>query len=298
MKPQINMRQIEAFRAVMVSGSVVGAARLLNVTQPGVSRTIAHLELRLGYALFERRGRRLVPTPEAETLHRTVAQVYVGLERVAQVAQDLRFHRAGALRVATLPALAHGLAAEALARFSIARPQVALFVQSLASRDIAELVATDQFDAGLVELPLARAGIRVHPLEPVATVLVVPRGHRLAARKSVSVKELADEPMVLLSQHSYLRYRIDEAFTEAGVAPRAVIETPTSSLACALVAHGAGVTIVSRLAAAPFLQGRLVALPLKEELTSRYAVVFPELVAPSALALEFLQEVERLIAAG
>ena len=52
----------------MLAGSVVGAARLLNVTQPGVSRTIGLLELRLGYALFERLGRRLVPTAEAEAL--------------------------------------------------------------------------------------------------------------------------------------------------------------------------------------------------------------------------------------
>ena len=60
MKPSLNLRQIEAFRCVMVSGSMVGAARLMNVTQPGVSRTISLMELRLGYRLFERRGRRVV----------------------------------------------------------------------------------------------------------------------------------------------------------------------------------------------------------------------------------------------
>ena len=64
MKPVLNLRQIEAFRAVMLTGSVVGAARQMSVTQPGVSRTIGLMELRIGYALFERRGRRLVPTPE------------------------------------------------------------------------------------------------------------------------------------------------------------------------------------------------------------------------------------------
>jgi len=106
MRPLFDLRHIEAFRAVMLAGSVVGAARLLNVTQPGVSRTIGLLELRLGYALFERRGRRLVPTAEAEALYREIEHVYSGIERIAHVAQDIRLQRAGALRVATLPALA------------------------------------------------------------------------------------------------------------------------------------------------------------------------------------------------
>src|SRR5690606_38915260 len=91
MKPKLNIRQIEAFRAVMLSGSVVGAAKLLNVTQPGVSRTIGHLELHLGYELFERRGRRIFPTPEAEALYREVERLYVGVEQIGQAAMDIRF---------------------------------------------------------------------------------------------------------------------------------------------------------------------------------------------------------------
>src|SRR5450830_583435 len=100
MKPVLNLRQIEAFRSVMLAGSVVGAARLLNVTQPGVSRTIGLLELRLGFALFVRHGRKLIPTPEAEALFRETEPLYSGVERLAQVAQDIRLRRTGALRVA------------------------------------------------------------------------------------------------------------------------------------------------------------------------------------------------------
>ena len=77
MKPIINLRQIEAFRAVMLTGSVVGAAKFMNVTQPGVSRTIGLLELHLGYALFERRGRRLIPTHEAESLSVSVTSLKI-----------------------------------------------------------------------------------------------------------------------------------------------------------------------------------------------------------------------------
>lgn len=295
MKSTLNLRQIEAFRAVMLTGSVVGAARFMNVTQPGVSRTIGLMELRLGFALFERRGRRLVPTPEAEALYREIDQIYGSIERIAQVAQDIRFQRAGALRIATLPALAQWLVPRAITRFLSTRPKVTVYVQSLPSRQIAEMVSTRQFDVGVVELPLARPAIELEPLDPVLAVVVMPASHRLASQTVVSLKDLDGERMVLLSQHSYMRYQIDDAFSTLGVAPNVVLETPSSSIACALVAAGAGLTVVSRWTAEPFSGADLVVRPLLEPLGSRYAVIFPQMTARLSLADAFANDLREEI---
>jgi len=290
MKPLFDLRHIEAFRAVMVAGSVVGAAKLLNVTQPGVSRTIGLLELRLGYALFERRGRRLVPTAEAEALYREIEQVYSGIERIAHVAQDIRLQRAGALRVATLPALAQWLVPHVIARFQRDRPSVTVFLQSLPSRQIADLVSTRQFDVGVVELPLSVPAIEVEPLAPVPTMAVLPAGHRLANRRRLSLADFDGERMVLLSAHSYVRYQIDDAFSTAKVAPQVVAETPSSSIACALVAAGAGISLVSKWTAEPFAGPGIVVRPVKEALVSRYAIIFPAGRARSRLAEAFADD--------
>lgn len=295
MKPVLNLRQIEAFRAVMLTGSVVGAARLMSVTQPGVSRTIGLMELRIGYPLFERRGRRLVPTPEAEALYREIEQLYGSIERISQVAQDIRFQRAGALRVGTLPALAQWLVPRAIARFQSTRPNVTVFVQSLPSRQIAELVSTRQFDVGIVELPLSRPAIEIEPLDPVPSMAVLPAGHRLASKRQISLKDLDGERMVMLSQHSFVRYQIDEAFSTLGVAPNVVLETPSSSIACALVAAGAGITLVSRWTAAPFAGPDLVVRPLKEAIASRQAIIFPQISARMLLADAFAKDLRELI---
>jgi DNA-binding transcriptional LysR family regulator len=296
MKSNLNLRHLEAFRAVMLAGTVVGAARLLNLTQPGISRTIGLLELRLGYALFERRGRRLVPTPEAEALHREIEQVYSGIERIAQVAQDIRFQRAGALRVATLPALAQWLVPQAIARFLGTRPKVTVFVQSLPSRQIAALVSTRQFDVGVVELPLSHPAIEIDPLEPVRSMAVLPAAHRLARKKQISLRDLAGERMILLSQHSYVRYQIDDAFSNAGVAPEVVVETPSSSIACAMVAAGAGVTLVSKWTAEPFAGPDIVVRPVKESLVSRYAIIYPKSTSVASLTQAFAGELRRTMA--
>jgi DNA-binding transcriptional LysR family regulator len=102
--------------------------------------------------------------------------------------------------------------------------------------------------------------------------------------------------MVMLSQHTYIRYQIDDAFASMGVAPEVVIETPSSSIACALVAAGAGISLVSRWTVETFTGVDLVAIPVEETLTSRYAIIYPDGQAPMMLAHAFSEELLSLIA--
>ncbi|MGZ5787529.1 MAG: LysR substrate-binding domain-containing protein, partial [Ramlibacter sp.] len=120
-------------------------------------------------------------------------------------------------------------------------------------------------------------------------------GHRLAAKRQISLKDLDGERMILLSQVSFVRYQIDDAFTKLGVAPHVVLETPSSSIACALVAAGAGITLVSRWTAEPFAGPDVVVKPIKEALTSRSALIFPEPGARLALAEAFAKDLREEI---
>ena len=287
MRSPLNLRQIETFRAVMLSGSIIGAAKLMNVTQPGVSRTIGMLEKRLGYALFQRRGRRIVPTPEAEALYREIEKSYRSIETISRVALDIGLQRAGALRIAVLPALSQWLTPRAISRFLATRPEVTAFVQSLPSVQIAELVSTRQFDVGIVEMPVSRPGIDIEELGESVFSAVLPADHRLSAQDRLAISDLAGERMVLLSQHSYVRYQIDDAFSAAGVAPNVVLETASASIAWALVAAGAGISIISESTADRDISPNVVVLPLDAKITCRYAVVFPQLTTRSSLADAF-----------
>lgn len=295
MKPNINLRQVESFYCVMRTGTVVGAARLMSVSQPAVSRSIALLEQRIGYKLFERRGRRLVATPEGDALYREIEPIYGSLDRIAQVALDIGETRAGVLRIACLPSLSQSLLPRALFRFLANRPNVSVYVQSLPSRQVADQVATRQFDIGLVELPLSRPAISVEPLDPSQSVAVIPATHRLASKKQLSVKDFDGERMVLLSQHSFLRYQIDDAFSRAGVSPTVVLETPHSVIACGMVAAGLGITLVSRWAASSFDGPNVVVRPVREIMMSRSALIFPFPGARLALADAFGKDLKEEI---
>src|SRR3984957_2975916 len=102
---RINSRQVEAFRAMMLTGSVTEAAKLMAVTQPAVSRLLRDFQALLKMELFERRGTGLVPTAAATALYTEVERSFVGLERIAAAAEEIRGRRTGTLRIAALPAL-------------------------------------------------------------------------------------------------------------------------------------------------------------------------------------------------
>ena len=110
----LNLRQIEIFRAVMITGSIAGAAQLLRISAPAVSRLLSHTESRIGFALFERIKGRLYATPEAKKLFREVELVYAGVQRVNQLAHDLSESTEGIVNIVASPSVAQMLIPQAI----------------------------------------------------------------------------------------------------------------------------------------------------------------------------------------
>src|ERR1700761_7761909 len=101
----MNLRHIEIFHAVYMNGSVMSAAQALNVSQPSVSKVLAHAEIKLGFPLFRRLRGRLVPTDEAHILFREISELHGRVQSIQKTAKNLRGGIAGYLRLAVLPAL-------------------------------------------------------------------------------------------------------------------------------------------------------------------------------------------------
>src|SRR4051812_9042972 len=102
----------------MLAGSVTDAARMLHVSQPGISRMLAHVELQLGVKLFERSKGKLRPTPEAQALYAQVEQVYRGVRRIDEAARDLKSGGGLALRVLSSPSMALEVVPQALSELA------------------------------------------------------------------------------------------------------------------------------------------------------------------------------------
>jgi len=120
----MNLRQIEVFRAVIVTGSVSGAARLLHVSAPAVSRVLSHTEARLGFLLFERVKGRLHPTAEARRLYLEVEQVYGGVQRIDNLSRELAVRRRGLVSILSSPSFGQMLVPLAIAQLRTSLPDI------------------------------------------------------------------------------------------------------------------------------------------------------------------------------
>ncbi|ENG1061601.1 LysR family transcriptional regulator, partial [Burkholderia multivorans] len=194
--PSLRIRQIEAFRAVMQRHTVTRAARDLHISQPAVSRLIADLEARVGFVLFERQQGRFTPTAQARVLYEEVERAFIGLDRVAQAAEQIRAMRRGTLRVAGSPAVALDLLPERITRFARAHPGVDITLLAHSASTVVDKIASGQCDVGLIAEPVPHPAVRSERLADAPMRCIVPRTHRLARKRVIRPDDLRDEAFV------------------------------------------------------------------------------------------------------
>ena len=248
----IDHRQIEVFRAVMSAGSVTGAAALLLTSQPTVSRELALLERRLGFALFDRVRGRLQPTTQALALYEEVQRAWQGLERVRATARALREGRGSQLAVVCVPAFAQALLPAACRRLRAQQADIALAITPQESPLLEEWLSAQRFDLGLTEHDSAPPGCTLQSLFEADEVCVLPAGHPLQARAELQPADFADQPFISLAPQDPYRVQLDEVFRREGVARRLLLETQSAASVCSLVREGLGLAIVNPLTALEF----------------------------------------------
>jgi DNA-binding transcriptional LysR family regulator len=285
--PMIQSRQIEAFRAVMLTGAMTTAAEMIHVTQPAVSRLIRDLEKELGIALFRRRGNLVVPTAEAQALLGQVERSFTGLRQIQAFADDLRTGRGGSLRIAALPAMAAGFMPRFVAKFVRERPRLNIIVDGLPSPAIRDRVAGGQIDIGITAFPFQRSSITATALDDNA-VVAMPVGHRMAGQEVVRADDLHDENLILVTKLRNNLHPIEAALQS--VRGQQTIETPLATIACVLVSEGLGVAVVDPFSASEFLGKGVVVRPFAPSIAFGTAVINASDRSLSMIAQEFHTE--------
>ncbi|VTU23189.1 Cyn operon transcriptional activator [Variovorax sp. SRS16] len=245
----MNLRQIEVFRAVMTTGSTTNAARLLHVSQPGVSRLIRHFELQLGVALFERRNGRLVATPEAHTLHAEVEKVYRGMHHVQDVAAHLRFGDHATLRVLASANAALQLVPRTTARLLERFAQSKVFFETLPTREIVKLLVAEEADVAISSAPLDHPVLDVREIGRWRVLCAMPKQHPLAASQPLDLAAALRQRLVVYSPEAPQSRLIDHWLDQHGIAPQVGVEVRSGYAACAMAATGAGIAFVDDLSA-------------------------------------------------
>lgn len=293
MSSNLNLKQIDAFRAVMISGSTSQAAALLKVSQPAVSRLIHNLEAQISYQLFIRQNGRLYPTPEADALFKEVERVYSGLDHLSNLIQNIALLDSGHLRIiATMPMIQR-LLPDALARFQKQRPEIRISIKTMVKREMREWLDGQQFDVALATFPVDYPAAHVLHTASLNCVCALPPGHRLADAPSVRAEDLANEPFISIIPDTTLRMRVDQVFERLGIKRRMMIETQSSASICDLVAAGLGVSVVEVFTASAFTKKGLVIKPFRPAIPLDFGLILPMQRPRSQAVDEFIAVVRQ-----
>lgn len=284
----ITSRQLEAFRAVMAHGTVTSAAERLGVSQPAVSKILAGLEHEIGYPLFMRIKRRLAPTSEARLLEAEVTRLYHSLERVTQVAREIRERQVGDLQIYSTPALGRSVLPDVIATFlkKHARAHIVFHVRS--STYINQKMVDQQIDLGFSMMPFEHPSVIIEELSRATAVCVLPRDHRLARRKLIRPADLAGERFLSFPLDGRMRHLIDAVFEQERIERRLQIEVYSSADACALAARGLGVSLVEPFTARDYVGDGVAMVPFEPRIRYLFRAMRPRYRKPSLLADAFL----------
>jgi DNA-binding transcriptional LysR family regulator len=290
----ITIRELEAFRALMLAGTAVGAAELLGITQPAISRLIIRLESDLGFPLFDRARGRLVPTTEAWLLSEEVDRTFVSVDRVFEVATEIGRANAGRISIACLPALALEFLPRAIAKFRELHPRVTVSLTVQSSVKVEEIAASQQIDFGIAEYPFKRNGIDVDDLCHAPLVLAVPKSHRLASRARARPKDVEGEKFISYVRQNAGRHLVDQVFQQSNTSRQMFLEAQYSASIATLVEAGQGVGLIDPFTAWDCRHRDVKCIPFEPSVIFKVGILYPSHRPPSRTARAFLRLVKKM----
>ncbi|MEM6710112.1 MAG: HTH-type transcriptional regulator CysB [Pseudomonadota bacterium] len=233
--------------------NVSATAQSLFTSQPGISKQIRLLEDELGVEIFARSGKHLTHVTEVgEVIIEMAGDILRKSATIKQIAQEYSNETQGSLSIATTHTQARYALPKVIQEFRTHYPDVALHMNQGTPQQIAELAA-----AGSVDFAIATEGMDLFndlvmmPCYRWERSLVVPMDHPLSGRTSVTLEELAEQPIVTYVFGFTGRSKLDDAFKAAGLTPNVVFTATDTDVIKTYVRLGLGVGIIAKMAFDP-----------------------------------------------
>ena len=287
-------RQLEIFLAIMQAGSLTGAARRLNVSQPALSQSLMHTEDDLGLTLFERRAGRLVPTatalqlyPEAERLHRE-------LEALRRYTRELRHGRSGFLRIAASAPASLAIVPRALKAYRDRFPEVRTLSYVVPIATMIDMLRRGEADIGIAMNDEPQAEIDIELVATSEIIALLPQAHPLAARKKLGLADLAGTTLISYRPQSLPGQLLARAAAAENATLEPAIEIDVSIIAAPFVQQGIGIALVDGLLPWSTFAG-LVTRPFRPRIDLPICLLASRTRAPSQHQHTFAEHVRAAV---
>ncbi|WP_417275903.1 LysR family transcriptional regulator [Castellaniella sp.] len=273
----MEIRQLEALNAVVSTGSVTAAGRLLGRSQPVVSRQISDLEAELGFVLFERTRPNITLTESGAEFHQQARGILADLKQLEGRVLGMRNGQQRPLRILVTSDLARSILPLALAFIDPMHP---VFHQAMVVEEaVHEITPQDIFnsraDFALINLPIDTEGLRVHWCGQAPCQLALPAHHPLASSTDMlHLDNLTDTDVITLLGRYRMRYHLTNRLVQAtSASTRRHIEVGSQQTALAMVRAGLGVALIDPFTVQANLLEGLVLRPVRADVHYRIGVV-------------------------
>lgn len=240
----LTLRQIEVIRAIMVTGTVGGAARLLNVSSPGVSRVMKHAELSVGVKLFDRKGGRYSPTREADTIFNQINGVYDKVEDLQFVISRIKRGASVELKIASVPSIANVMVPRAIADVRKTFPNLLIDIDILKIEDAVDYLLLGKGELVALSHSIDHPMLTCEPLARGRLKCIVPEGHPLARSARVTAEEIVKYPLIGIDPNDPYGRVMAGIFANTSLHYDVSIRARFGSTVCALVTQGLGIAVI------------------------------------------------------
>lgn len=261
---ELTLRQVEVIRALMIAGTIQGAANLLHVSAPGISRLIKHTEDTLGLRLFERRAGVFVPAAEARAVFEMLHQVHHQMENLNAALHSLRQGQEFQLAFASAPSIAQFIAARAIRSVRQRFPDLMIDLNILKIEETLDYLLLERGEFVMMSSPVDNPAVESTALVQGRLVAIVPEGHPLASQAVVSVHDMLRYPYVGVDPSDPYGGVLAQVFRDQGLEPRHTMRGRFAQTVVSLVRHGLGVAVIDEFSVAEVYLPGLVRRPLRE----------------------------------
>lgn len=249
-RPLMTLRQIEVVRAIMITGTIAGAAALLHVSAPGISRLMKYTERMLGLRLFERRHGRYAPTPEAEDIFEQINGVYKKVDDLHFALRRIGRGDGLEFRLASVPSIANVMVPRAVEKLRQRHDGLRLDINILKIEEAVDYLLLGKGELVVMSTRFDHLGIDFLPLAAGKLVCIVPDGHSLGEQTRISTRDIASYPLIGIDPNDPYGRIMTEHFRQANVTYDIPIRARFGTTVLALVRAGLGIAVIDEFTVA------------------------------------------------
>lgn len=272
----MELYQLRSLIAVAEAGNFTRAAEQLHITQPALSQQIINLEKELEHKLLHRLGRKAVLTESGRVFIERARRILLEADNATK---EIRDNPATESRIAVgaIPSVAPYILPALIAQARLDYPQLEITTREDFRSDLVQGVLDGSLDLAVVATPVQSPALSIEPLMREPLLLAVSTNHRLARKRKIKAADLANEIFVMLGSTSSLTEQVRQFCGDHRLEPRIGHRCAQLATVKSLVALGAGVAVLPRIARSSKDEGNLVYLHLADSKPERELVIIRHL---------------------